>query len=465
MADDRWIIVGLGNPGPEYAGTRHNVGQMVLSLLAERMGARFKANRTRNDIAEGRLAGQPATLARPHSYMNLSGGPVAALLGFYKLSPERTVVLHDELDVPFGGVRLKLGGGDNGHNGLRSISASLGTRDYYRVRFGIGRPPGRMDAANFVLRDFSATERKELPFALDRCADAVETLITKGLTEAQNLYHTDPPALSWADPSGEHLTNPDDHALAADLAERAGRLLLDLRAKGGDPDVLKDAGDRASHEFLMAELAKARPADAVLSEEGIDDKARLTADRVWIVDPLDGTREFGEAGRTDWAVHVALWERNDDAGPAGELTAGAVALPAQGTTLSTLNAAKRPDPSGSGAERPLRMVVSRTRASQLVKDVAALLNADLVPCGSAGAKAATVITGENDVYLHSGGFYEWDTAAPVAVARAAGRHVSRIDGSDVAYNQDNPYLPDILVCRPAIAGLLLNAIREATHAI
>ena len=193
MPDDRWIIAGLGNPGPEYAGNRHNAGQMVLALLAERMGARFKAHRTRNDIAEGRLAGQPVTLARPQSYMNLSGGPVAALLGFYKLSPERAVVIHDELDVPFGGVRLKLGGGDNGHNGLRSITAALGTRDYYRVRFGIGRPPGRMDAANFVLRDFSATERQELPFALDRCADAAETLITKGLIEAQNLYHADPP--------------------------------------------------------------------------------------------------------------------------------------------------------------------------------------------------------------------------------------------------------------------------------
>ena len=266
------------------------------------------------------------------------------------------------------------------------------------------------------------------------------------------------------------MTTADDHALAHDLAERAGRLLLDLRAEGGDPAALKNAGDRSSHNFLVAELAKARPGDAVLSEEGIDGKARLSADRVWIVDPLDGTREFGEPGRPDWAVHVALWERgaggaSGEPGAAGELTAGAVALPAQQLTLSTLNAAKRPDPSGSGAERPLRMVVSRTRASQLVKDVAALLNADLVPCGSAGAKAATVITGENDVYLHSGGFYEWDTAAPVAVARAAGRHVSRIDGSDVAYNQDNPYLPDILVCRPAIAGLLLNAIREATHAI
>src|ERR1700723_1120315 len=191
MADDRWIIVGLGNPGPEYAGTRHNVGQMVLALLAERMGARFKSHRTRNDIAGGRLAGQPATLARPHSYMNLSGGPVAALLGFYKVSPERTVVLHDELDVPFSAVRLKLGGGDNGHNGLRSISASLGTRDYYRVRFGIGRPPGRTDAAAYVLKEFSVTERKDVPFLIDRCADAAEALVTHGLAAAQNLDHAE----------------------------------------------------------------------------------------------------------------------------------------------------------------------------------------------------------------------------------------------------------------------------------
>jgi peptidyl-tRNA hydrolase, PTH1 family len=188
----RWIIAGLGNPGPAYAGNRHNVGQMVLALLADRMGARFKSHRTRNDIAEGRLAGEPVTLARPHSYMNLSGGPVAALASFYKLPPERIVVIHDELDIPFGTIRLKLGGGDNGHNGLRSITASLGTRDYYRVRFGIGRPPGRMDPATFVLRDFTPTERKELPFAVDRCADATETLITKGLAEAQNTYHTDP---------------------------------------------------------------------------------------------------------------------------------------------------------------------------------------------------------------------------------------------------------------------------------
>ena len=284
------------------------------------------------------------------------------------------------------------------------------------------------------------------------------------------------------------MAAPDDHALAADLADRAGRLLLDLRAAGGDPGALRDAGDRQSHEFLMAELAKARPDDAVLSEEGIDDQARLTADRVWIVDPLDGTREFGEPGRSDWAVHVALWARDAAAG-AGDLIAGAVALPAQDLVLSTATPAtaqadqvaqrrtagefpwsafrkgRRRKFPVDGAQRPLRMVVSRSRASQLVKDVAALINADLVPCGSAGAKVATVITGENDVYLHSGGFYEWDTAAPVAVARANGFHVSRIDGSQVAYNQEDPLLPDILVCRPAIADLLLNAVREVTHAI
>jgi 3'(2'), 5'-bisphosphate nucleotidase len=259
------------------------------------------------------------------------------------------------------------------------------------------------------------------------------------------------------------LTSPADHALARDLAERAGHLLLELRAKGGDPNALKNAGDRSSHEFLMAELASARPADAVLSEEGIDDKARLTADRVWIVDPLDGTREFGEAGRTDWAVHVALWERNAEGASDGDLTAGAVALPAQGKVLSTAHV---PAQAAERAQRhPLRMVVSRTRASQLVKDVAELIGAELVPCGSAGAKAATVIDGENDVYLHSGGFYEWDTAAPVAVARAYGLHVSRIDGTEVVYNRADPLLPDILVCRSAIADMLLNAIREATHAI
>ncbi len=167
---------------------------MVTALLAERAcgpGARFKAHRSGNAIAEGRLAGAPVTVARPHSYMNLSGGPVAALAAFYKVPPERLMVIHDELDIPFGALRLKLGGGDNGHNGLRSITGALGTRDYYRVRFGIGRPPGRMDAAAYVLRDFSVVERKDLPLWVDRCADAAETLIAKGLPAAQNEYHTE----------------------------------------------------------------------------------------------------------------------------------------------------------------------------------------------------------------------------------------------------------------------------------
>ena len=290
-----------------------------------------------------------------------------------------------------------------------------------------------------------------------------------------------------------HVPIPDDHALAADLAERAGQLLLALRARSGDPETLRNAGDRQSHEFLMAELAKHRPTDAVLSEEGLDDKARLTADRVWIVDPLDGTREFGDPGRTDWAVHVALWARNarNAEGGEGDLIAGAVALPAQHRVLATRStsggdphatgdratgdpmttsdphaaAELYPDERGPGAQPPLRMVVSRTRASDLVKAVGARINAELVPCGSAGAKVATVIMGENDVYLHSGGFYEWDTAAPVAVARQRGLHVSRIDGSHVVYNREDPLLPDILVCRPAIAPALLDAIREATYAI
>jgi 3'(2'), 5'-bisphosphate nucleotidase len=265
------------------------------------------------------------------------------------------------------------------------------------------------------------------------------------------------------------VTRADDHTLARDLAEQAGRLLLDLRARGGDPDLLRKAGDRLSHEFLAAGLAARRPDDAVLSEEGIDDKARLTADRVWIVDPLDGTREFGDEGRTDWAVHVALWERG-----AG-LTAGAVALPAQDRVLSTggeWGGAELPHARGvSGGSSPRastappRIVVSRSRAPQLVRDVAGCIGAELVTCGSAGAKVATVLDGETDAYLHAGGFYEWDTAAPVAVATAAGCHASRIDGAALAYNRADPLMPDILVCRPAIAGLLLAAIREVTHAI
>jgi len=189
MADERWLIIGLGNPGPEYASNRHNAGRMVAESLARRMGSSFRRHRSRADIAEGTLAGVPVTVGIARSYMNLSGGPVAALRDFYKVPPSRIVVIHDELDVPFGEIRLKFGGGTGGHNGLRSVSAALGTRDFYRVRFGIGRPPGRMDPAVFVLRDFTAAERKELPLLIERAADAVEALLQEGLEPAQNAFH------------------------------------------------------------------------------------------------------------------------------------------------------------------------------------------------------------------------------------------------------------------------------------
>lgn len=192
MADDAFLVVGLGNPGPTYAANRHNVGFMVADLLAERVGGRFKTHKGRALVLEGRLGGYPGqrvVLAKPLSYMNLSGGQVSSIQSFYKTPPDRIVVIHDELDLPFGTLRLKRGGGDNGHNGLRSISRSLGTPDYLRVRFGIGRPPGRQDPADFVLKDFAAAERKELPFLLDRAADAVEALVLSDLATAQNTYH------------------------------------------------------------------------------------------------------------------------------------------------------------------------------------------------------------------------------------------------------------------------------------
>ena len=188
---DPALVIGLGNPGPRYAGNRHNIGALVADELADRMGGRFKAHRTGNDIVEGRLAGQRVVLAKPRTYMNTSGGAVVGAARFFKVPIEDVVAIHDELDLAFGTVRLKLGGGENGHNGLRSITKSFGSKDYHRVRFGIGRPPGRMDPADFVLRDFSSVERKELTFAVDRCADAVETLVSGGLAAAQNVFHAD----------------------------------------------------------------------------------------------------------------------------------------------------------------------------------------------------------------------------------------------------------------------------------
>jgi len=243
-----------------------------------------------------------------------------------------------------------------------------------------------------------------------------------------------------------------DDRLAAELAEQAGKLLLDLRAEGGDPGDLRKKGDRLSHEFLAAELAARRPGDAVLSEEGRDDMARLAAGRVWIVDPLDGTREFGEPGRTDWAVHVALWER-------GALTAGAVALPAQGQVLATT--APPVVPAVNGSEGPLRVVVSRTRPPAFLERLSQEMSVTLVPLGSAGAKAAVVMRGEADAYIHAGGQYEWDSAAPAAVALAAGLHASRLDGSALQYNQPDPVLPDILMCPVVLAESLLEAIAAA----
>ncbi len=240
-----------------------------------------------------------------------------------------------------------------------------------------------------------------------------------------------------------------DGALAVRLAQGAGDLLLDVRRElaGVGAAARKEAGDRRSHEWLVAALAEHRPSDAVLSEEGEDDAARLSADRVWIIDPVDGTREFSELERDDWAVHVALWER-------GEIAAAAVALPAQGLTLSTAEPPVLP-PALPG---PPRLLVSRTRPPRWTGPLAERLGAELVPMGSAGAKAMAVVQGRADVYVHAGGQYEWDSAAPVGVARAAGLHASRIDGSPLRYNQPDPLLPDLLLCRREWAAQLLDLL-------
>jgi 3'(2'), 5'-bisphosphate nucleotidase len=245
-----------------------------------------------------------------------------------------------------------------------------------------------------------------------------------------------------------------DHHLAVDLARRAGELLLEIRRPledGQAPDVqaVRDDGDRKANDLLLAALAADRPGDAVLSEESKDDLSRLDAERVWILDPLDGTREFGEPPRVDWAVHVALVV-------AGRPVAGAVALPAAGQVLSS-------DPPETVAlphpGRP-RLVVSRTRPPAAATFVADRLGADLVEMGSAGAKAMSVIRGESDAYVHSGGQYEWDSCAPVAVAQAAGLHCSRIDGSPLVYNNADPYLPDLVICRSELAAGVLDALGD-----
>ncbi|MCX6467518.1 MAG: 3'(2'),5'-bisphosphate nucleotidase CysQ [Pseudonocardiales bacterium] len=227
----------------------------------------------------------------------------------------------------------------------------------------------------------------------------------------------------------------------------AGQELLRLRGRGSDAG---RRGDAAAQDVIARILRGARPADAVLSEEAADDPARLAADRVWIVDPLDGTREFGEPDRIDWAVHVALWSD-------GDLVVGAVALPALGEVLVSDGVAPVVGPPHS----PLRIAVSRSRPPAVVHEVAERTGAELVPMGSAGYKVCAVVRGEVDAYLHGGGQYEWDSAAPVAVARTAGLHASRLDGSPLRYNQPDPRLPDLVVCRPQLAPLLLDAVAPA----
>jgi 3'(2'), 5'-bisphosphate nucleotidase len=245
----------------------------------------------------------------------------------------------------------------------------------------------------------------------------------------------------------------DDHAFAAWLATVAGQRLEQVRGSGLAGRELKDAGDEASHRLLMSLLDTHRPDDAVLSEEGRDDAGRTSAARVWIVDPLDGTREFSEPPRDDWAVHVALWATD---GSEGDLVAGAVAQPGLGTTFHTGEPPVLPPPT---AARP-RIAVSRTRPPAFVEALARELDAELVPMGSAGAKVISVVRDVSDAYVHAGGQYEWDSAAPVAVARAAGLFTSRVDGSPLVYNRTDPMLPDLIVARPELAERIVAFVRQ-----
>lgn len=248
-----------------------------------------------------------------------------------------------------------------------------------------------------------------------------------------------------------------DAALAAAVADEAGRLLLEVRDEVGfdHPRHLGDAGDARANVLILDRLRAARPDDAVLSEESPDTQRRQFADRVWIVDPLDGTREFSTAGRPDWAVHIALWRR--DGGPDGAITDAAVGLPATGEVYrsDTVTAAEP-----NGVPDTVRVAVSATRPPAILRNVAETVPIELVPIGSAGAKAMAVVRGDVDAYLHAGGQWEWDSAAPAGVVLAAGLHASRLDGSPLRYNRPNPYLPDLLMCRTDVADLLLGAIRR-----
>ncbi|HMC39276.1 MAG TPA: 3'(2'),5'-bisphosphate nucleotidase CysQ [Acidimicrobiales bacterium] len=240
-----------------------------------------------------------------------------------------------------------------------------------------------------------------------------------------------------------------DARLAAGIAVAAGDLLLELRAGDLTGKELGAAGDRRSNELILRRLEAERPGDAVLSEESADSPARLAAERVWIVDPLDGTREYGMPGRADWAVHVALWEAGRG------ITAAAVAQPA----LSAVYASDEGSPVASEARDQPVILVSDSRPPDFAPAVASAVGGEVRPLGSAGAKAMAVLRGEADAYLHAGGQWEWDSAAPVGVLQAAGFHTSRIDGSELLYNQAHPYLPDLLMCRPELAGPLLEALR------
>ena len=261
--------------------------------------------------------------------------------------------------------------------------------------------------------------------------------------------------------STENLRHRDDAQFAAYLATETGKRLVELRkelvSRGFYGWDLKDAGDAMAQEFLMSQLREHRPDDAVLSEEATDSAARLSADRVWIIDPLDGTQEFSEPDRQDWAVHVALWQRDET--NYGDLIAGAVSLPAIELTLST----DPPHVSPEKQDRPPRLVTSRTRTPREAVIVANALGCDAMRLGSAGAKAMSVVLGDCDIYLHSGGQHQWDSAAPVAVARAAGFFTSRIDGSPLIYNDSDTWLPDLIICRADLAESVLTALHKSAR--